>query len=63
MTLTGLVELFRRGAGRARGSDDHAGAGLGLAIVHNIVLAHRGTLSMEPRAAGGMVATVHIPAA
>lgn len=61
--ITGLVEPFRRGAGRARGSDDHAGAGLGLAIVHNIVFAHRGTLTMEPPAAGGMVVSVHLPAA
>ena len=56
-----LTEPFRRGTGRIR-SDDHAGVGLGLAIVHSIVQAHDGTLDLAPRRSGGLRATVRLPA-
>ena len=56
-----LVEPFRRGSERIR--NDHAGAGLGLAIVKSITQAHDGTLSLTPRAAGGLCVTVKLPAA
>jgi two-component system sensor histidine kinase VanS len=56
-----LVEPFRRGTDRIR--TDHAGVGLGLAIVKSITEAHDGTLTVVPRAAGGLCATVQLPAA
>ena len=56
-----LAEPFRRGSERAR--TDHAGAGLGLAIVRSITQAHDGTLTLTPRAGGGLSATVRLPAA
>jgi two-component system sensor histidine kinase VanS len=56
-----LTEPFRRGAERIRG--DHAGVGLGLAIVKSITQAHDGTLTLTPRAAGGLCVTVQLPAA
>jgi two-component system sensor histidine kinase VanS len=55
-----LGEPFRRGAERAR--TDHAGVGLGLAIVKSIAQAHDGTLTLTPRAAGGLSVTVQLPA-
>jgi two-component system sensor histidine kinase VanS len=55
-----LVEPFRRGAERIR--TDHAGVGLGLAIVKSITEAHDGTLTLTPRAAGGLCVTVQLPA-
>jgi two-component system sensor histidine kinase VanS len=56
-----LIEPFRRGTERIR--TEHAGVGLGLAIVKSIVGAHDGTLTLVPRAAGGLCATVKLPAA
>jgi two-component system, OmpR family, sensor histidine kinase VanS len=56
-----LTEPFQRGAERIRG--DHAGVGLGLAIVKSIIQAHDGTLTLAPRAAGGLCVTVQLPAA
>jgi two-component system sensor histidine kinase VanS len=56
-----LVEPFRRGTERIR--TDHAGVGLGLAIVKSITQAHDGTLTLTPRAAGGLSVTVELPAA
>jgi two-component system sensor histidine kinase VanS len=56
-----LAEPFQRGAERLRG--DHAGVGLGLAIVKSITQAHDGTLTLTPRAAGGLRVTVQLPAA
>jgi two-component system, OmpR family, sensor histidine kinase VanS len=56
-----LTEPFQRGAGRMRG--DHAGVGLGLAIVKSITRAHDGTLTLAPRAAGGLCVTVELPVA
>jgi two-component system sensor histidine kinase VanS len=56
-----LGEPFLRGSERAR--SDHAGVGLGLAIAKSIVQAHDGTLTLAPRAAGGLRVTVELPAA
>jgi two-component system sensor histidine kinase VanS len=56
-----LVEPFRRGTERIR--TDHAGVGLGLAIVKSITQAHDGTLTMTPRATGGLCVNVQLPAA
>jgi two-component system, OmpR family, sensor histidine kinase VanS len=56
-----LVEPFQRGTKRIR--TDHAGVGLGLAIVKKIAEAHEGTLTLTPRAAGGLCVTVQLPAA
>jgi two-component system sensor histidine kinase VanS len=56
-----LAEPFLRGTERIR--TDHAGVGLGLAIVKSITQAHDGTLTLTPRAAGGLCVTVQLPAA
>jgi two-component system sensor histidine kinase VanS len=56
-----LAEPFLRGTERIR--TDHAGDGLGLAIVKSISQAHDGTLTLTPRAAGGLRVTVQLPAA
>jgi two-component system sensor histidine kinase VanS len=56
-----LAEPFQRGAKRIR--TDHAGVGLGLALVKSIAQAHDGTLTLTPRAAGGLCVTVGLPAA
>jgi two-component system sensor histidine kinase VanS len=56
-----LAEPFQRGSKRIR--TDHAGVGLGLAIVKSITQAHDGTLTLTPRAAGGLCVTVQLPAA
>jgi two-component system sensor histidine kinase VanS len=55
-----LVEPFRRGTDRIR--TDHAGVGLGLAIANSITEAHEGTLTLTPRAGGGLRVTVELPA-
>lgn len=55
-----LAEPFQRGTERIRG--DHAGVGLGLAIVKSIASAHDGTLTLSPRAGGGLRVTVQLPA-
>src|SRR5439155_26515502 len=56
-----LAEPFLRGTERIR--TDHAGVGLGLAIVKSITEAHDGTLTLTPRAAGGLRVAVQLPAA
>ena len=56
-----LAEPFLRGTERIR--TDDAGVGLGLAIVKSITEAHHGTLTLTPRAAGGLRVTVQLPAA
>jgi K+-sensing histidine kinase KdpD len=56
-----LVEPFLRGTKRIR--TEHAGVGLGLAIVNSITQAHDGTLTLAPRAASGLRVTVQLPAA
>jgi two-component system, OmpR family, response regulator VanR len=55
-----LAEPFQRGTERIR--SDHAGVGLGLAIVNSIARAHDGTLTLTPRPTGGLRVTVHLPA-
>jgi two-component system, OmpR family, sensor histidine kinase VanS len=55
-----LTEPFQRGTARIR--SDHAGVGLGLAIVKSIAEAHDGTLTLSPRAAGGLCVAVQLPA-
>jgi len=59
--VTTLAEPFHRGGGRVR--TDHAGAGLGLAIVRSIAQAHDGTLTLAPRTGGGLRVAVQLPAA
>jgi two-component system sensor histidine kinase VanS len=56
-----LAEPFQRGSNRIR--TEHAGVGLGLAIVKRITQAHDGTLTLTPRAAGGLCVTAQLPAA
>jgi two-component system, OmpR family, sensor histidine kinase VanS len=56
-----LAEPFLRGTERIR--NGHAGVGLGLAIVKSITQAHDGTLTLTPRAAGGLRVAVQLPAA
>jgi two-component system sensor histidine kinase VanS len=56
-----LAEPFQRGTERRR--TDHAGVGLGLAIVNSITQAHDGALTLTPRPAGGLCVTVQLPAA
>jgi two-component system sensor histidine kinase VanS len=56
-----LAEPFFRGTERIR--TDDAGIGLGLAIVNSITQAHNGTLTLTPRAAGGLRVTLQLPAA
>jgi two-component system sensor histidine kinase VanS len=55
-----LTEPFQRGTQRIRTND--GGVGLGLAIVKSITEAHDGSLTLEPRAAGGLRVTVRLPA-
>jgi two-component system, OmpR family, sensor histidine kinase VanS len=56
-----LTERFQRGTERTH--TDHAGVGLGLAIVKSIARAHDGTITIAPRAGGGLNVTVQLPAA
>lgn len=59
--VTTLTEPFQRGTERVHG--EHAGVGLGLAIVESITRAHAGQLVLTPRAGGGLRVVVHLPAA
>jgi two-component system sensor histidine kinase VanS len=56
-----LAEPFQRGTERIH--TNHAGVGLGLAIVNSVARAHDGTLTLTPRSAGGLRVTVQLPAA
>ena len=58
-SVSTLVEPFLRGTERVL--TDHAGVGLGLAIVQSIVQAHDGTLTLVPRDGGGLCVTVRLP--
>ena len=55
-----LLEPFQRGTKRIR--TDHAGVGLGLAVVKSIARAHDGTVTLAQRSEGGLHATVELPA-
>jgi two-component system sensor histidine kinase VanS len=55
-----LGEPFQRGTERVR--TDHAGVGLGLAIVRSVTQAHDGSLTLAPRVDGGLRVTVQLPA-
>ncbi|MFL6076411.1 MAG: ATP-binding protein [Mycobacteriales bacterium] len=59
--LSELVEPFRRGR-RDRVGSAADGAGLGLPIVCSVARAHGAALSLWPRAGGGLIATVTLPA-
>jgi two-component system sensor histidine kinase VanS len=54
-----LTEPFQRGDERIR--RDHAGVGLGLAIVASIVQAHDGGLAVTARVGGGLRVVVRLP--
>ncbi|WP_068027199.1 sensor histidine kinase [Nocardia mexicana] len=56
-----LAEPFQRGTERVH--SDHAGVGLGLAIVSSITHAHGGTLTLAARPTGGLRVTVQLPVA
>jgi two-component system, OmpR family, sensor histidine kinase VanS len=56
-----LDEPFQRGSTRVR--TNHAGVGLGLAIVKSITQAHDGSLTLTPRADGGLRVIVQLPLA
>ncbi len=58
-----LAEPFQRGTTRIRTDHGGVGVGLGLAIVKSITQAHDGTLTLTPRADGGLRVTVRLPAA
>ncbi|HET6966302.1 MAG TPA: HAMP domain-containing sensor histidine kinase [Acidimicrobiales bacterium] len=58
-TLLTLVEPFQRGAERVQ--SDHAGVGLGLAVIKSIVQAHDGSLDLKARPGGGLRVTVQLP--
>jgi two-component system, OmpR family, sensor histidine kinase VanS len=57
-----LAEPFLRGTNRIRTDHGGVGVGLGLAIVNSITRAHEGTLTLSPRAGGGLRVTVELPA-
>jgi two-component system, OmpR family, sensor histidine kinase VanS len=58
-----LAEPFQRGTTRIHSDQGGIGVGLGLAIVRSITQAHDGTLTLTPRAAGGLRVTVQLPPA
>lgn len=51
--------FYRRDASRNRNVE---GAGLGLAIAHNVIRSHGGTITLTDRPGGGLVATIDLPA-
>ncbi|MEY9872647.1 signal transduction histidine kinase [Streptacidiphilus sp. MAP12-33] len=60
--IENIFEPFRRGKGRERTRSDK-GVGLGLSIVRSVVRAHNGSIEAVPRAEGGLLIRVRIPAA
>ncbi len=61
-TAAQLVEPFLRGAGRTSDAHGNRGYGLGLALVAQIATVHDASLTIMPRAGGGLVVTVTFPA-
>jgi signal transduction histidine kinase len=57
-SVSSIFEPFQRGTNRVRSTQ---GTGLGLSIVRSVVRAHRGSVSAQPRAGGGMVVEVRLP--
>jgi len=57
--LPTLTEPFQRAGQRTH--TDHAGVGLGLAIVDSIIRSHNGSLTLAPGSNGGLHITVHLP--
>src|SRR5262249_9401861 len=57
--LSHLFERFRRIEGARRRS--HEGSGIGLALVHELVEMHGGSIEVESRIGGGTEFKVHIP--
>jgi len=55
--------FYRLEKSRARGEDGRRGAGLGLAIVHELVVAHGGTVSVSSEVGRGSAFVVRLPAA
>jgi signal transduction histidine kinase len=60
--LPHIFDRFYRGDPSRQGGQDH-GAGLGLAIAHEIVLAHHGTISARSVPGQGSTFTVSLPLA
>ncbi|WP_329034026.1 HAMP domain-containing histidine kinase [Streptomyces sp. NBC_00178] len=58
-SVSTLTEPFQRATERVR--NDHAGVGLGLAIVRRITEVHDGSLTIAARAEGGLRITVRLP--
>jgi signal transduction histidine kinase len=55
-----LLEPFQR---VARRGDGPPGAGLGLSIVRSVAVAHGGSVTLQPRAGGGLCVAVRLPGA
>lgn len=60
--LPHVFERFYRGDPSRTGGLDH-GAGLGLAIAHEIVIAHHGTITAQSEPGRGSIFTVRLPVA
>jgi two-component system sensor histidine kinase VanS len=58
-----LTEPFQRGTRRIRTDHAGVGVGLGLAIVKSITHAQDGTVTLTPRAEGGLCVAVQLPTA
>ncbi|MFF4244845.1 sensor histidine kinase [Streptomyces sp. NPDC001822] len=58
-SVSTLTEPFQRATGRVR--NDHAGVGLGLAIVRRIAEVHDASLTLTARADGGLRVVVRLP--
>jgi signal transduction histidine kinase len=58
--LERIFDRFYRGE-PSRRRDDHAGAGLGLAIARGLIQAHHGSIWAEPSPLGGMSVQIRLP--